>query len=101
MQQSPELRAVLEAPVAHSAGLVLQGKIDYNESTMKAKNLSKILSSYKNEWLALSHNESKVIASSKSAKKAYLKAKDRGEERPIMMKAPKKWGIYVLFQHDH
>ena len=61
-----------------------------------AIDLSKILKPYSDEWVALSGNETKVIASGKTVKEVLKKAKEKGENSPIITKVPTEYGNYVL-----
>lgn len=63
---------------------------------LKLKDLSKILRPYHNEWVALSSDEKKVIASGKTLKEALKEAREKGMDNPIMTKVPKEYGNYVL-----
>lgn len=64
--------------------------------SLKLKDLSKILRVYHNEWVALSNDEKRVVASGKTLEKALREAKERGVDNPIMTKVPKEYGNYVL-----
>jgi len=64
--------------------------------TIKAKDLSKILSPYSNEWVALSEDEEKVVSHGKTVKEVIETAKKRGVKSPIVTKAPTEYGNYVL-----
>lgn len=66
------------------------------ENELKTIDLSKILEPYSNEWVALSIDEKKVIASGKTVKEALQKAKQKGENSPILTKVPTEYGNYVL-----
>jgi len=58
--------------------------------------LSKILKPYSNEWVALSEDEKKVVASGKTVKEVLQKAKVKGENSPILTKVPKDYCTFVL-----
>jgi hypothetical protein len=58
--------------------------------------LSKILEPYSNEWVALSKDETRVVASGKTVKETLQKAIEKGERSPILTKVPKEYGNYVL-----
>lgn len=62
----------------------------------KAIDLSKILKSYSNEWVALSSDEKRVIASAKTVKEALKIAREKGEESPIMTRVPADYCTFVL-----
>lgn len=63
---------------------------------LKEKNLSKILKPYSDEWVALSHDERKVLSSGKDLSQVIAEANKLGENRPIVTKVPKDYGNYVL-----
>ena len=63
---------------------------------LKEKDLSKILKKYSNEWVALSHNEEKVISHGKFLPDVIKEAKNKGELKPIVTRVPKDYGNYVL-----
>ena len=56
----------------------------------------KELSKYAEQWVALSPKTRKVIASAKTPRQALLKAKEKGEADPILMRIPKRFHSYVL-----
>ena len=58
--------------------------------------LSKILGPYSDEWVALSFDGKKIVASGKTVKETLKKAKEKGEKSPILTKVPKEYGNYVL-----
>ncbi len=62
---------------------------------MKTIDLTKIFKKYAGQWIALADNEKTVLASSKSAKEALLKAENKGYKEPILFKVPKKSLAYV------
>lgn len=64
--------------------------------TEKLLDLSKILEPYSDEWVALSETGEKVVASGQNVKEVFKKAKEKGEELPILTKVPKEYGNYVL-----
>ncbi len=51
-------------------------------------NLVKLLRPYKGEWVALTHDEKKVLGHGKSIDAALAGAKRAGEARPFLMKVP-------------
>lgn len=65
---------------------------------MKAKiaDLSKTLKEYSNEWLALEPNTLKVVAVGKKPKNVLDGAKEKGIEHPVLTRAPKNYGAYIL-----
>ncbi len=40
------------------------------------------------EWIALSHDQDRIVASAKVLADAIKMAQDRGEDHPVMMKMP-------------
>ena len=56
---------------------------------------TKIFQQYKGLWVALKDDEKIVIASGKTAKEAWSKAKEAGFARPILTKMPAKILPYV------
>jgi len=61
-----------------------------------SRDLSKILKKYSNEWLALSSDQKRVLGRGNHPRDAYRKAKAKGEDRPILLRAPKDFGTYIL-----
>ena len=49
-----------------------------------------------NTWIALSHDESCVVAWGKSYTQAVEKAEDAGESDPILVRVPDDWKPTVL-----
>lgn len=66
------------------------------EKELKTIDLSKILEPYSNQWVALSEDEKRVVAAGKTVKEALEKAKEKGEDSPILTKVPTEYGNYVL-----
>jgi len=50
----------------------------------KGVDLSKLLASDKDEWIALSSDETRIVGRGRTLEEAYKKAIQRGEEDPIM-----------------
>lgn len=67
-----------------------------NEIKVHAVDIAPALKGYKNEWVALSADRKRVVASSKSLKNVLDKAKNVGEFNPLVLKAPKDFGSYIL-----
>lgn len=65
---------------------------------MKANtdDLSEVLKKYSNKWLALDESTKKVVASGQSPKKVLEDARKKGVEHPVLTKAPKDYGAYIL-----
>lgn len=59
-------------------------------------NLSEKLRGLENQWVALSHDEIKVVAAARSLHAAKQKALKKGEKHPVFVKVPAKSGGYVL-----
>lgn len=58
--------------------------------------LSKIIAAYADQWVALSHDERRVVASGKTPAEALTLAHAKGEADPILMWAPKEHSAYIL-----
>lgn len=56
-----------------------------------------IYKKYKGLWVALKEDEKTVVASGKTAKEAWEKAKDRGYNQPILTRMPEELATYVGF----
>lgn len=52
------------------------------------KNWTEISKKYKGQWVALAEDEMTVVAASKDAKEAYMKAQKKGLKIPIMFSVP-------------
>ena len=59
-------------------------------------NLVKLLRPYKGEWVALTHDEKKVLGHGKSIDAALAGAKRAGESKPFLMKVPDKHGFVLI-----
>ena len=62
---------------------------------MAVVDFTKIYLKYPGLWVALKQDEKTVVASSKSAKKAYNEAISKGEKRPVLLKVPSQSTYYV------
>jgi len=62
-----------------------------------AKDWTKIQKKYKGQWVALGEDEETVLSSGKTAKEAWVKAREMGYEKPIMTRMPEKVVTYVGF----
>ena len=58
--------------------------------------LTKLLAPYKGEWVALSHDEQRVLGHGKTIDEALAGAKKCGEYRPIIIKAPDQYSAFLL-----
>ena len=56
---------------------------------------TQIYKKYKGLWVALKDDEKTVIASGKTAKEAWEKAKKEGYEKPILFRVPNEIKAYV------
>lgn len=63
---------------------------------IKTQDLSKTLKDYSNIWLALDPDSMKVIATGKEPKIAISKARKNGIKNPVITRAPKNYGAYIL-----
>lgn len=65
---------------------------------MKAKinDLSTKLQDHSDEWVVLSEDSSKVVAFGKDFNKVMNSAKREGVKHPIITRAPKNYGAYIL-----
>ena len=64
--------------------------------TLEVEDLSKILKSYSNEWVALTEKRDRVISHGQDLEKVIKQANIKGEEHPVVTKVPKDYGNYVL-----
>ncbi len=62
---------------------------------MQAIDWSPIYKKYKGKWVALADDEVTVLASGKTAKEAWDKARKGGYEKPILMSVPEKLTYFV------
>lgn len=65
---------------------------------MKTKkiDLSATLKKYSSSWLALEPDTMKVVASHKDAKIVLAQARVAGVAHPLLTRAPKDYGTYIL-----
>lgn len=63
---------------------------------LKTIDLSKILKNCSNEWVALSYDQKKVLGTGAHPKQAYEEATRKGEKKPVLVRAPKDFGTYIL-----
>ena len=63
---------------------------------IQTADLSKILKDYSDVWLALHPSSMKVVATGKEPKNVLEKARRQGIGDPILTKAPKNYGTYIL-----
>jgi len=62
----------------------------------KSSDLSEVLKKYSNKWLALDESTKKVVSSGQSPKEVLDDARKKGVEHPVLTKAPKDYGTYIL-----
>jgi hypothetical protein len=55
----------------------------------------KELAKHENEWVALSHDEKRIVAADKSMSKALAKARKKGEKHPVMHMVLSGAGSYI------
>lgn len=65
---------------------------------MKARisDLSTKLQKHSDEWVVLSEDSSRVVASGKDFNKVMDRAKEAGVKHPVVTRAPKNYGAYIL-----
>lgn len=63
---------------------------------IKTVDLSEALKNHSNEWVALSSNQKKVLGQGKHPRDAYNQALAKGEKNPILLRALKDFGTYIL-----
>lgn len=54
------------------------------------------LGKYSNKWLALDPVSMKVVVSGNKVANVLSRAKKEGIERPVLTRAPKNYGAYIL-----
>ena len=62
----------------------------------KVHDLSKKLQDYSDEWVVLSPDNMEVVASGKNINEAMDKATKKGVSHPVVTRAPKNYGAYIL-----
>lgn len=62
---------------------------------MAVKNWTSLFENYKGLWVALKDDEITVISSGKKLPEVLRKASEKGFEKPIITKVPKKDAIYI------
>ena len=55
------------------------------------KDLTRLLAPHKGKWVALSHDHKTVVGVGTSIEIALRKAKEEGEDRPLLVKSPDKY----------
>lgn len=64
---------------------------------MQAIDWSGIYKKYKGKWVALAQDEQTVLASGKTAKEAWSKARKKGVKKPILAQMPARLIPFVGF----
>ena len=54
------------------------------------------LSKYHNKWVAISNDQKEIKGIGETPQQALNAAKENGEKRPILTKAPKDYSTYIL-----
>ena len=67
-----------------------------NQKSMKPIDLTGVLKSYVNRWVALSSDQTRVEGSGTSPSEALADAKSHGGADPILLFEPAVSGAYVL-----
>ena len=62
----------------------------------KVYDLSKTLKKYSNVWLALDPTTMRVVAAGKKTESVLSDAKRIGVSHPVLTRAPKDYGAYIL-----
>lgn len=62
---------------------------------MRPIDYSPIFKKYPGQWVALKSDEETVVATSRSANKAFQEAKEGGVKEPILFKVPRKSVPYI------
>lgn len=63
---------------------------------IQKRDLSKVLKDYSSKWIALKPDSMTVVASGDELRKVLEKARSKGVENPVMTRAPKNYGAYIL-----
>jgi hypothetical protein len=62
---------------------------------MTTKNWTALFKEYKGQWVALKDDEITVISSGEVLPEVIRKAADKGYDKPILTKVPKKDVVYI------
>jgi len=62
----------------------------------KVVDLSKILKRYSSQWLALEPITLKVVSTGKYPRDVLKDARIKGIEHPVLTRAPRDYGTYIL-----
>ncbi|MBU1031382.1 hypothetical protein KKE03_00430 [Patescibacteria group bacterium] len=63
---------------------------------VKINDLSTKLQNHSDEWVVLSEDSSKIVASGKDFNKVMNRAQAEGVKHPVVTRAPKNYGAYIL-----
>lgn len=63
---------------------------------IQVRDLSKILKGYEKKWVALSSDQTKLVASAQSPEKAFQKANEMGENNPVVFKPLDSRCVHIL-----
>ncbi len=64
--------------------------------TREPMHLAKLLSPHKGKWVALSHDEKKVVGVGNTIDIAIAEAKKNGENLPVIIKSPDQYSAALL-----
>jgi hypothetical protein len=64
--------------------------------TKEPIHLTNLLSPYKGKWVALSHDETRVVGAGVTLDEALEAAKKKGEEKPVIIKSPDEHSALLL-----
>ncbi len=62
---------------------------------MPAKNWTSLFANYKGQWVALKNDETTVISSGDKLAEVIQMAENKGYQRPVIAKIPKKDVTYI------
>ncbi|HTE21811.1 MAG TPA: DUF5678 domain-containing protein [Candidatus Limnocylindria bacterium] len=62
---------------------------------MPAKNWTKLFKNYKGQWVALKDDETTVISSGEKLAEVIRESENKGYQKPILTKIPKKDITYI------
>lgn len=65
-----------------------------SNQNLRTVDLSELLRGYTDCWVALSADQSRVVASGRTPKEALLQAQQQGESKPVLMPVPSVSGPY-------
>jgi hypothetical protein len=74
----------------------MNNKTQTSKNLAEARDLSDELSRYRDKWVAISNETSKVVSSGDSPSEVIKEAGRKGEQNPVLTKVPKEYGNFVL-----